>query len=179
MRFTSSACLLAVLCGTLLQGRSLSAAEEESNCLACHKGIEPIRQDGSGMMQEILDVGKARGDAAGCVVCHGGDPKATEKEAAHGGRAFYPESGSPWVNKKTCGRCHPDHTKTQWHSLMMTEAGKIQGVTWAFGSMTGYEHKYANYDIENPQDPAERIGTQAYRDYMTVLKEREPQAARD
>jgi hypothetical protein len=175
MRLLVSACLLVVPLAGIAPTQWLTAAEEESKCITCHKGIEPIREAGSGMMQEILDVGKARGDSAGCVVCHGGDPKATEKEVAHGGRAFYPEPSSPWINKNTCGRCHPDHTKTQWHSLMMTEAGKIHGVTWAFGSLTGYEHKYANYDVRNPEDPAERIGTEAYRDYMTVLKEREPQ----
>ncbi len=169
------ATLLAMLFAASGMCQAILAAEEPSGCLACHKGIEPIRESSSGMMQEILDVGKARGDAAGCVVCHGGDPKATEIEGAHGGRAFYPEPGSPWVNKKTCGRCHPDHTKTQWHSLMMTEAGKIHGVTWAFGSMTGYDHRYANYDVENPEDPKERIGTDIYRSYMSELKLREPQ----
>lgn len=175
MRCVTRVCLLVGVFVTPSQYLSLLAAEQESGCAACHKGIEPIREDGSGMMQEILDVGKARGDKAGCVVCHGGDAKATEKVAAHSGLAFYADPGSPWVNKKTCGRCHPDHTKTQWHSLMMTEAGKIHGVTWAFGSLTGYDHKYANYDVENPAEPEERIGTQAYRDYMTVLKDREPQ----
>jgi len=145
-----------------------------SGCLQCHQGIEPIRQSGSQMMEEILDLGQVRGDPAGCVVCHKGDPKATDKEIAHGGE-FYPDPGSPWVNQKTCGRCHPDHTHTQWQSLMMTEAGKIQGTTWTFGSLTGYQHLYGNYAVENPDDPSLRIGTDVYRAYMERLKALQPQ----
>lgn len=96
-----------------------------SGCMACHEGVEPIREKGSKMLAEILDEGRSSGDPAGCVVCHGGDPAATEKEAAHKGPEFYPDPGSPWINENTCGQCHPDHVNVQWHSLMMTEAGKI------------------------------------------------------
>ncbi|NQT11939.1 MAG: cytochrome C, partial [Planctomycetes bacterium] len=147
----------------------------ESGCLACHQGIEPIREQGSEMLEEILALGEAKGDPAGCVVCHGGSPDAEDKDPAHQGKAFYPDPGSPWVNQKTCGLCHPDHVRVQWHSLMMTEAGKIQGTAWAFGSLTGYEHKWGNYDVENPKDQARRLGTDAYRAYMQRLKLLEPQ----
>jgi hypothetical protein len=37
------------------------------------------------MMRQIVAAGEAMGDPAGCVVCHGGDPGASEKEAAHQG----------------------------------------------------------------------------------------------
>ena len=47
----------------------------------------------------------------------------------------------------------------QWHSLMMTEAGKIQGTCWAFGSLEGYKHRWANYAVKNPSDPRDRLGT--------------------
>jgi len=103
-------------------------AEKETGCVACHKNIEPIRDPKSEMMQEIFAIGKARGDEHGCVVCHGGNVRAEEKEEAHGGRVFYPDPGSSWINKQTCGRCHPDHTDAQWQSLMMTEAGKIRAL---------------------------------------------------
>lgn len=156
---------------------ALMAAVDESKtgCLRCHAGIESIREPESEMMKEILALGESRGDPDGCIVCHGGDPKATEKEAAHGGKAFYADPGSPWVNKKTCGICHPDQVGTQWHSLMMTQAGIIQGMTWAFGAMTGYEHKWANYDVKNPADPHSRLGTEAYRKYMERLSGLNPQ----
>ena len=146
-----------------------------SGCMRCHQGIEPIREAGSEMLEEILEIGRSQGDPAGCVVCHGGDPTAEDEKTAHQGKAFYPDPGSPWINRRTCGICHPDHVRVQWTSLMMTEAGKIQGTAWAFGSLTGYEHKWGNYDVQNPQDRSTRLGTDAYRAYMERLKAIEPQ----
>lgn len=146
----------------------------ESGCMKCHAEIELIREPGSQMLADIMERGAAIGDKAGCIVCHGGDPKATEKEAAHVGPKFYPDPGSPWINQDTCGQCHPKHVEVQWRSLMMTEAGKIQGVCWSFGSMTGYEHRWANYAVENPSDPRARLGTDIYRDYMEKLTAKEP-----
>lgn len=146
-----------------------------SGCLACHADIELIREADSEMMQNIMALGPSMGDPAGCVVCHNGDPSETkDKEIAHGGEDFYPDPGSPWVNKNTCGKCHADQVRVQWQSLMMTEAGKIQGVCWAFGSLTGYNHRWANYEVKNPDDPTERLGTDAYRAYMERLTEIEP-----
>ncbi|WP_345322266.1 multiheme c-type cytochrome [Novipirellula rosea] len=150
-------------------------AAAESGCMACHSEVEPIREIGSEMLNQIMQRGEALGDPAGCVVCHNGDPtEKVDKAKAHGGDNFYPQPSSPWVNSETCGQCHEDQVRVQWQSLMMTEAGKIQGVCWAFGSLTGYEHKWANYAVENPADPSERLGTDAYRKYMAVLKEKEP-----
>lgn len=150
----------------------------KSGCMKCHSGIELIREPDSQMMQQIMQRGEALGDPAGCVVCHGGDPGETEdKVAAHGGpdaADFYPAPGSPWINEQTCGQCHPKHVDVQWTSLMMTEAGKIQGVCWAFGSMTGYRHRWANYAVQNPDDPGQRLGTDRYREYMQRLKQIEP-----
>jgi len=58
---------------------------------------------------------------------------------------------------------------------MMTEAGKIQGVCWAFGSMTGYEHLNGNYAVENPKVKSTRLGTDVYKTYMEWLTKKEPQ----
>ena len=154
--------------------RSAEPEPVESGCLACHRGIEPIREAGSPMMQQILALGRERGDPAGCVVCHGGDASATTAEIAHGGGALWPDPGSPWVNEHTCGRCHPRHVAAQWNSLMMTEAGKIQGVAWAFGLPEDYVHRWGNYDAHNPADPGQRLGTEAYRAYMERLGRKEP-----
>ena len=136
-----------------------------SGCMACHQEVEPIREIGSEMLNQIMAKGKAMGDPAGCVVCHNGDPNETQDIAiAHGGANFYPDPGSPWVNENTCGTCHEDQVKVQWQSLMMTEAGKIQGTCWSFGALTGYEHKYANYAVKNPSDRSTRLGTEAYKE---------------
>jgi len=156
----------------------IAAAAGAGGCLACHHGIEAIRQPGSQMMEKITALGRKRGDAAGCTVCHGGDPAATAKPAAH--RApFYPDPGSPWINEKTCGRCHKAQVRAQWQSLMMTEAGKIQGTAWSGGGLEGYDHRWGNYDVKNPADPAARLGTDAYRAYKERLARLEPQVFPD
>lgn len=145
-------------------------------CQECHNGIESIRDQNSEMMQEIFIQGQKLGDPAGCIVCHGGDSHATTKKDAHKGKAFYPDPGSPWINKFTCGQCHTELVKAQWNSLMMTEAGKIQGATWTFGSLEGYEHRWGNYDAINPGQAQQRLGTSAYKTYMERLKDVEPKA---
>ena len=149
----------------------------QSGCMHCHSGIELIRDADSLMMRRIMQRGRENGDPAGCVVCHGGNPQEREsKELAHstdGNSSFWPAPASPWINQQTCGPCHPKQVEVQWSSLMMTEAGKIQGVCWAFGSLTGYEHRWANYDVKNPANPQQRLGTPAYREYMQRLTELE------
>lgn len=151
-----------------------------SKCAECHAGIEWIREPNTPMMQRILGMGESQGDPAGCVVCHGGDPRATTAETAHAGSQFYADPSSPWINEHTCGQCHPRHVRTQWTSLMMTEAGKIQGTCWAFGSLEGgYAHRWGNYDVQNPENPADRIGSDAYRLYMAAIGNKEPQVYPD
>jgi len=169
-----AASVVGLAMGSANDAHTAAPEDATSGCLECHRGIEPIRQPGSNMLEAILDEGENRDDPAGCVVCHGGDPTATEKESAHGGDAFYPDPGSPWINEKTCGLCHRTHVRVQWHSLMMTEAGKIQGTAWAFGSLTGYQHRWGNYDVQNPVNRASRLGTDAYQAYMEHLKTVEP-----
>lgn len=146
----------------------------KSGCMKCHAGIELIREPGSLMMQQIMSQGAQQGDPAGCTVCHNGDASETKNKAiAHGGN-FFADPGSPWINHETCGQCHTDQVRVQWQSLMMTEAGKIQGVAWAFGSLTGYKHLWANYAVQNPKSPSSRLGTEQYREYMARLTELEP-----
>lgn len=187
-RFITLAFVTTLLCVAVNGDAPVDAAERmidafpesaSSGCMACHGEIELIRESGSEMMQQIIALGTELGDTAGCVVCHGGDPTEKEdKHIAHGGDdpdSFYLDPGSPWVNDQTCGTCHPKHVEVQWKSLMMTEAGKIQGVCWAFGGLTGYEHKFGNYAVENPENPDDRLGTDAYKAYMQRLKKMEPQ----
>jgi len=108
---------------------------------ACHAGVEAIRPPGSGMLEALRERGAQFGDPDGCVVCHGGDPAAELPATAHEGTVsalaadggpeeFYADPASPWINERTCGQCHPTLVRAQWNSLMMTEAGKIQGTTW-------------------------------------------------
>ena len=96
---------------------SLSCA---NSCIECHKGIEDIREPYIKMAKKIAKKAKEAGvDGNSCVVCHGGNPKATTKSEAHSGtvayfkahpgpKEFYPDPGSPWINKNTCGMCHKE-----------------------------------------------------------------------
>ncbi len=159
---------------------------KNNHCLQCHKGIEQIRDPRSGMMQEIYSLAKEAGfEDNDCIVCHGGNPEATIAEDAHkgsidflkvnGGPAdFYPDPASVWINDKTCGMCHHEQVSTQFTSLMFTEAGKIQGTTWGFGGLQGYNHDVANIAVKELAYH-ERLGTEVYKKYMEELKAAEPQ----
>ncbi len=166
----------------------------KNNCLQCHKGIEHIRDPKSKMMKEIYELAEKAGyEGNSCIVCHGGNPEATKKEQAHNGtieaflkgiefegkkvkgpQNFYPDPGSVWINKYTCGICHETQVKTQYTSLMFTEAGKIQGTLWGFGGLEGYEHKIGNYDVQT-LDLHETLGTETYKKYVEQLKKLNPQ----
>ena len=158
-----------------LAAAAQSLPDKGVGCLSCHEGIARICEADSGMSKQIAALGKSSEDPRGCVVCHGGNPSGVTEEEAHGGEAFHPDPGSPWINEQTCGMCHAEHVHAQWNSLMMTEAGKIQGASWAFGALEGYEHKWGNYNAQNPGDAASRLGTPAYRQYMERLQTVEPQ----
>jgi hypothetical protein len=57
-------------------------ADTLEGCLKCHDKIEPMHRFGPAATLDKLDHGK---DALGltCTACHGGNPVATEREAAH------------------------------------------------------------------------------------------------
>ena len=45
-----------------------------SGCMACHQEVEPIREIGSEMLNQIMAKGKAMGDPAGMWRCPKGAP---------------------------------------------------------------------------------------------------------
>lgn len=169
----------------LLLGSFLFATNE---CIVCHKGIEHIREEASGMTKAILEVAEKAGHVGNdCIVCHGGNPSNKSKKYAHKGtveyfktnkgpKEFYPAPGSSWINQNTCGICHEEQVNAQMNSLMMSEAGKIQGALWSFGAKNGYNHDIGNYPTQNPQDPHARLGSEKYKTYMNRLSLMEPQA---
>ncbi|RUM68178.1 MAG: cytochrome C [Sulfurovum sp.] len=163
-------------------------AGTENTCIKCHDGLASIRAHDSGMMQAILKKAKEAGAKGNdCVVCHGGSPDQESKEAAHSGtlayflthegpKAFYPYPASPWINKNTCGMCHPKQVEAQENNLMATEQGKIHGAMWGFGAKEGYRHTYTNFGTKSIH---ERQGTKIYKAYMDRLQKQEPQAMLD
>lgn len=168
----------------LVLGISTMAAE--NGCVHCHDGLAPIRAHKSGMMQAILKKAKEAGAKGNdCVVCHGGNPSVEDnKTQAHSGtlkyflshegpKDFYPYPASPWINANTCGMCHKTQVSAQWNNLMATEQGKIHGAIWGFGAKEGYKHTFTDF---NTTALHERIGTKAYKAYMSKLQKQEPQA---
>ncbi len=147
-----------------------AAQTDGEGCLACHDGIEDIRDPSSDMMKQI----QAQGE---CTTCHGGDPDVTDDaDAAHmigeEGK-FYPDPGAPNVVDKTCGRCHVDYGYAMNLSLMNTEAGKIQGNLWAWGVHGEYgeerAHVFANYTLDDVDGTTPIFGTDTYKAYMEAL----------
>jgi len=164
----------------------LLANESNNSCIECHKGIEDIRDHKSGMMKAIFKMADEAGIKGNdCVVCHGGNPNNSTKELAHKGtidyfkshkgpKAFYPYPASPWINKNTCGICHPKQVLAQENNLMATEQGKIHGALWGFGSKEKYKHTFSNFGGKSVNSD-ERLGTKAYKEYMEKLAKVEPQ----
>ena len=152
-------------------------------CLSCHEGIE--RFSDNAMMIAIEAIGNVHKDPGGCVVCHGGNPSATTKKAAHlgappaltqagGPKLFYPDPGSVWIANRTCGQCHAGYAERLTKSLMNTEAGKLQGNLWSWGYQKGYKVVWGNYDLEDEDGPVPTVGTPAYKKYMTAFVKAHP-----
>ncbi len=157
------------------------ALADKKGCLSCHEGLASIREKGSLMMTQIEGMGAVYGDPAGCVVCHGGNPKATTADEAHKGtpkrmspagpKEFYPDPGSIWIANQTCGQCHPGYVDRLTKALMNTEAGKIQGNlhTWGIPEVQNHKVPWGNYDIKDEDGPVPIIGTDAYKAYMAKM----------
>lgn len=171
---------------TYIVGSFREYTGDNNQCLKCHSGIEHIREEESEMMEAIFDIADSAGfNGNDCIVCHGGSPTETDAEKAHNGtiayfltnkgpKEFYPDPGSPWINVNTCGMCHEEQVRTQFTSLMFTEAGKIQGSLWGFGGMNGYNHDVGNYNVSEV-DVHYTLGTDVYKEYIARLKKEEPQ----
>jgi len=145
----------------------------------CHQGIADIRSADSEMMQTIKNNGSQHGDPDGCVICHGGNPKATAKEEAHKGipatlkmapgpKNYYPDPGSIWIAENSCGVCHVGYVYRAKISLMNTEAGKIQGNlhTWGFKEVADFNVPWGNYDVKDIDGLVPLYGSETYKEYM-------------
>ena len=155
------------------QDQLLDFPAPDKACLACHQGIEPIREHDSKMMKEIYAEGKQEGDPNGCIVCHYGNPsEEKDKTLAHKDMIIHP--GSVWVLDQTCEKCHDDHSYNIHRNLMQTEAGKIQGAIWGWGAPNGYKAIYGNYAIGDPDGDVPSWGSDDYKEYMHRLREAYP-----
>lgn len=166
--------------GSTVVPKSVSGGD---SCVKCHKGIESIRDPKSDMMKQIVAMGKGMGDSGGCVVCHGGNPKAGTAAEAHKGApkahpggltAFVRDPGSYWIMDKTCGVCHADTVANMKKALMATEAGKIQGNLHTWGTEPTMKVKFANYDVKDEDGAKPAWGTDTYKKYMLAMIHKYP-----
>jgi hypothetical protein len=132
---------------------NMASAETLEGCLKCHAKIEPMHKFGPTGTLDKLDHGK---DALGltCTACHGGNPVASEKEAAHvrprfprewqqNGKFKIPERSGPLLARessefvrfinpgdlrvaaKTCGSSDCHSTQTNASSNSMMRHGAM------------------------------------------------------
>ncbi|MCG8563627.1 MAG: hypothetical protein MI747_00940 [Desulfobacterales bacterium] len=146
----------------------------------CHGGIENIVSPERPMMQLLRQNGQRHGDFDGCIICHGGNPRARDKERAHQGvpkslsrvmgpKAFYPDPGDLSVVDNSCGVCHIGYGGRMGKSLMNTEAGKIQGnfTAWGLGDLMG--SPLGNQAVVDQDGPIPAGGSPEYAKRMAGL----------
>lgn len=109
-----------------------SNAEDLTECLKCHEGIESI--------------GKSHEDLA-CDDCHQGNPKSSSKEEAH--RGLYKNPGDLNVVDETCGVCHEEIVIKVKKSLHATSAGIISGARYLWAAQ---KEKNAIYAVRTVSD---------------------------
>lgn len=157
MRFrvaiVSLLCLFAGVAEALGQGKSIKAQE---SCLTCHFGIEEMHP----------------WEPLSCTDCHGGDPKAETREAAH----VKPKKPLPndervlpldWADPEylrfknptnlrvidqTCGTCHAGMCENLERSLHGTTAGHLSDGMYECGVYPNRGSKYAMYALEAAPD---------------------------
>jgi len=167
----------------LFLAQTLFGANE---CLSCHKSIEKIRDDASGMMKAILEISQKAGhEGNDCIVCHGGNPNTKIKNKIHEGtveyfknnkgpKEFYPSPSATSINKNTCGVCHENQVVSQMNSLMMNNQEKIRDTLKSFGAKNSIG--IGMHKTQNPDDAHKRLGSDAYQKYMQNLQTLEPHA---
>lgn len=112
----------------------------EESCVRCHgspDGFSPSH----------------RPAVMGCSPCHGGDPRAADREPAHRGIILVP--GNMADVRRTCGaaNCHQDITHRVEHSLMASLSGIVSVDRYVFGEI---EAPHGLFHIEEiGQSPAD------------------------
>jgi len=103
------------LIGLCILVTGCSIGVDTSSCSSCHRGLELASQNHHA-----------------CVTCHGGDPRAADKQTAH--RLMYggknPAAPASW--EKGCGSCHRYQLDRVKSGLMYTNTGMIKNIrlTW-------------------------------------------------
>src|SRR3990167_5476404 len=130
--------LLLLILGSYIPGNIVGAAENNS-CLSCHKDLPSGSYTGHKFSDYTGSV-HDRNDVR-CEACHGGDPKRTDKTAAHAGilRSNDPRSSIYFTNlPQTCWKSHGDElinlTRSK-HYAELKMAGRGPSCVTCHGSM--------------------------------------------
>ncbi len=142
-------------------------------CLTCHSGIEEISNS-----HPV--------EAFGCVICHGGDPLALDKDVAHVGLRGGKNPADFSVVQASCGgsQCHSgsivdhnDHLQRSMTSIQATYAGAIAQVRRAFGAQSDAVARFGIYAITSAVTPTaqtvaqlDRFDPVASNDPLAVIK---------
>ena len=164
----------------------LGAVEASADCIHCHDGLAV---DGAALPQNEREA-LGLTDAAGCVLCHGGDPGADDEQGAHrdapaslaregGPRRFYADPGDPSAAEHTCGQCHAGYAARWVKSIMSTEAGRIERGLCADAWRLRHAHNpvpevFGRYGISDEDGPEPAVGTPRYRALMLARVIAEP-----
>lgn len=134
-------------------------AGEQGSCRGCHAGIEHVSVSHSG-----------------CISCHGGNDRATERQKAHQGMYGGRNPAAPEVWESTCGRCHQQQFLRVKSGVMYTNAGFIRNIRLNWG-----ETATGSFSVNggNGYDPAgnplpfrsisslDTLGGELYRKYCS------------
>ncbi len=85
--------------------------------------------------------------AVPCIICHGGNPNAQEKEAAH--QSLIPDPGDLEVVEKTCGKCHPDEATRVRRSSMALAPRVVNHTRFAFGAQRSPDVTFVTRTTDN------------------------------
>jgi hypothetical protein len=155
----------------------LVALEASASCVDCHPGAAAVPALPPG-----VSALSGQGDAAGCILCHGGDAAAEDAQRAHQGvpyprdkdlgpLAFYADPGAAATAKQTCGRCHTGYAERWAKSVMSTGADSIErGLCPRARELRrtrdGMPQRFGRYAITDDDSTAPNVGTPAYRHLM-------------
>ena len=106
-------------------------------CVTCHVGIDDPAQGSEGVLQPLRahsgdTLEHHPVDKFGCTVCHDGQGRATDKEAAHGDVPHWP---TPLLTGEavytTCGRCHHENDLYGSQRDLYARAGPLRPLDMA------------------------------------------------
>jgi mono/diheme cytochrome c family protein len=117
----------------------LAQAQAPSQCVDCHRGLPEQSQAG----HSFAVWGQSQHAAAGvrCEACHGGDPAAADRIAAHRGVRRSSDRNSPVYYTRipqTCGRCHASqlaYFRSSVHYARLESDGRGPNCVTCHGAM--------------------------------------------